>query len=165
MTRKDAKVFVGFIAAIGTAIPIVSAAAAVADPPDPWEGCNVSPPTSACKTTPPGIVPGMNRAEVGDSCTDTEHFIFAASSTGETLACRGKPAHYVHTAEVIGVRQDGIACSEQGLAQSPDGLPLKCITRNGRLLWTVSLDVPVIVDLGAALPSGAGYRESDEAHG
>ena len=144
MTRKDAKLLVGIFAAIGTAIPIVSAFPAVADPPDPWEACNVNPPTSACKTTAPGGVPGMNRAEVGDSCTDTEHFVFAASSTGETLACRGKPAHYVRIAGVIGVRQNGAACSEQGWAQSPDGLPLQCLTRNGRLMWTVSLDLPVV---------------------
>jgi hypothetical protein len=86
----------------------------------------------------------MNRAEVGDSCTDTEHFVFAASSTGETLACGGKPAHYVRVTGVVGVRQDGAACRQQGWAQSPDGLPLQCLTRNGRLMWTVSLDLPVV---------------------
>jgi len=156
MTGKDAKLFVGVFAAISTAISIVSASRVVADPnPDPWEGCYVSPPTSACKTTPPGVVPRMKRAEVGDSCTDTERFIFAASSTEETLACRGKPGHYVRTVAVIGVRQDGAPCTEQGLAQSPDGSPLQCLTRNGRLSWTVSLDLPV-VGLGAALPSAAG---------
>ena len=159
MTGKHAKVSVGIFAAVGTAISIVSAPHAGADP-DPWDGCNVSPPTSACKTMPPGVVPLMKRAEVGDSCTDTEHFIFAASSTGDTLACRGKPAHYVRTGAVIGVRQDGAPCTEQGLAQSPDGSPLQCLTRNGRLSWTVSLDLPV-VDLGAALPSAPGNPKLD----
>jgi len=149
MTDKDTKAFVGIFVVIGTAISIVSTPQAVADPPnpDPWEGCNVSPPTSACKTTQLGVVPHMDHAEVGDFCPDAEHFIFAASSTGETLACRGKPARYVRTTRVVGVRQDGAACTEQGLAQSPDGSPLQCLTRNGRQAWTVSLDLPVI-DLG-----------------
>lgn len=149
MTGRYAKAFVGIFVEIGMAISIVSTPQAVADPPnpDPWAGCDVSPPTSTCKATPTGVVPRLNLAEVGDSCTDTEHFIFAASSTGETLACRGKPAHYVRTTRVVGVRQDGAACTEQGLAQSPDGSPLQCLARNGRQAWTVSLDVPV-VDLG-----------------
>ena len=99
MTGKDTKAFVEIPAAFGTAISTVGAAPAVADP-NPWGGRNLTPPTPACKTTAltsAGVVPGMNRAKVGDSYTDTEYFIFATSPTGETLACRGKPAHYVRT--------------------------------------------------------------------
>ena len=149
MTGTYPKAFVGIFVAVGTAVSIVSPPQAVADPPnpDPYAGCYVSPPTAACKANPTGVVPHMKLAEVGDSCTDTEHFVFAASSTGETLACRGKPAHYVRTTKLVGERLDGVACTEQGLAQSPDGSPLQCLTRNGRQAWTASLDLPV-VDLG-----------------
>lgn len=97
MTGKDTKAFVEIPAAFGTAISTVDAAPPVADP-SPWDGRNVTPSTAACKTTAltsAGVVPGMNRAKVGDSYTDTAYFIFATSLTGDTLACRGKPVHYV----------------------------------------------------------------------
>jgi hypothetical protein len=143
MNGEVAKLFLGISASFSTVLPIVTAFPAIADASDPWVGCNVNPPTSACNTTAPGAVPGMNRSGAGEPCTDTVLFVFAASATGETLACQGKPAHYVRTTEVIGVRQNGAACREQGWAQSPYGLPLECLARNERQTWTVSFDFQV----------------------
>lgn len=99
-------------------------------------------PAESTEPAPTGTdpVPGMKRAELGDACTDTEHFIFAISSAGQTLACRGEPAQYYGSAAVIGVRDPGTPCTEEGLAQAPDGSPLACLAQEGGLRWGIYLD-------------------------
>ena len=82
----------------------------------------------------------MKRAELGEPCSDTERFIFAVSATGQTLACRGEPAQYLGSGQVIGVRTRGTPCNEEGLAQSPDGSPLMCLAKPGGQMWDVYLD-------------------------
>ena len=152
MTDKHAKVFVGIVAAMVTAISIVAAKPAAATP----DGCNVYPPTADCTGlyTPKVPVPGLKSAEAGNSCTDTAHFIFAASSTGEILVCQGQPARYIRSpATVAGVQQPGAPCSGQALAQSPDGSPLQCsLTGNGRAVWSVYADNSVTLATGNRLP-------------
>lgn len=116
--------------------PTILAPTQLTDTPAPRS----SPATDAPQPASPTTVPGTKQAELGDSCGDTEHFIFAVSSTGQTLACRGETPRYVLSAPVIGVRTEGAPCTEEGLAQSPDGSPMLCLTRSGRQVWGVYLD-------------------------
>lgn len=85
-------------------------------------------------------VPGVKQAELGDPCSDTEHFIFAVSAGGQQLACRGEPGRYEFSAPVIGVRERGAPCTEEGLAQSADGSPMLCLEKSGQRIWDIYLD-------------------------
>jgi hypothetical protein len=94
-----------------------------------------SPSPLAAPSTAGDPVPGMKRAERGEPCSESEYFIFAISSDGQTLACLGAPGHYELSAPVIGERVPGTECNEEGLAQSPDGTPLLCLVAQGSRRW------------------------------
>ncbi len=106
------------------------------DTPQPATPASAIPsPTS----TPPFPVPGMKRADIGQPCSETEHFIFAISPVGQTLACRGQPPQYYRSADVIGERTMGAPCDEEGLAQSPEGVPMICVVKGQQRQWSAYL--------------------------
>jgi hypothetical protein len=121
-----------------TPIPerIVAQSTSVVSPPA--QTTTPSAPTALTPTSPPASpdpVPGMKRAELGEPCTETNQFIFAISPTGQTLACRGEPPRYYRSAAVIGERTLGMPCTEEGLAQSTDGVPMMCLVKGSERVW------------------------------
>jgi len=104
--------------------------------------CPDQAPSTSAADAPPSAdaVRGVRRAAPGESCSDVTHFIFAVTEGGQQLACRGDPPRYELSATVIGVRELGAGCDEEGLAQSPDGSPMLCLDHTGQRTWQVYLD-------------------------
>lgn len=84
---------------------------------------------SATPTTCDGAdcVPYVDHeAHVGGACNQTTRYNFGMDSAGNTLACNSA-SEWVSFAPLVGVRTLRSPCNEtSGVAQSPDGVPLKC---------------------------------------
>ena len=78
-------------------------------------------------------VPYVNRnAAQGVPCTLATRYVFGFDSSGSTLVCSANN-QWVRSAPLIGVRTERQPCDgSTGAAQSPDGIPLKCIWQG----WT-----------------------------
>ena len=91
------------------------------------------------RTDVPGIV---YDAQLSDSCTNWERYIYGRGPGGEALACHFIPNQFLPPAynvgwwqisyPLVGEREIGSACDNpQTAAQSPDGLPLVCVGARG----------------------------------
>lgn len=74
-----------------------------------------------------GCVPYVNHeAQLGAHCNQATRYNFGIDSSGNTLACSSHSV-WVSSAPLVGVRLLRSPCGETtSLAQSPDGVPLKC---------------------------------------
>jgi hypothetical protein len=72
-------------------------------------------------------VPYVNHeAQLGAHCNQSTRYNFGMDASGSTLACNSK-SHWVSFAPLVGVRTLRSPCGETStVAQSPDGVPLKC---------------------------------------
>jgi hypothetical protein len=91
-----------------------------------------------------GDVPGINyNAELGAPCDSYERYVFGRGPEGgEALACHEIPnqffvppapnAYWVISYPLYGVQQVGAPCpGPQSAAQSPDGLEMLCLGKQG----------------------------------
>lgn len=80
----------------------------------------------------PSCVPHLRTgAAEGDSCDAARVYPFGLDASGNTLICYATyrnptTASWSPVPHLVGVRDYGALCSEVGVAQSPDGLPLVC---------------------------------------
>ena len=78
-------------------------------------------------------VPGVGvGAVIGAPCTTPDRYIFSTTASGEPAACayagRDTPS-WVSSVGLVGVRDIDSSCPPgTGAAQSPDGIPLLCVT-------------------------------------
>lgn len=74
-----------------------------------------------------GCVPYVRAdAQLGGHCTQNTRYNFGFDASGNTLACNSKST-WVSSPQLIGVRTLRSPCGDaSGVAQSPDGVPLKC---------------------------------------
>lgn len=74
-----------------------------------------------------GCVPYVRTdAQLGGHCTQNTRYNFGFDGSGNTLACSSKSV-WVSSPQLIGVRLLRSPCDgSTGVAQSPDGVPLKC---------------------------------------
>jgi hypothetical protein len=74
-----------------------------------------------------GCVPYVNHeAQLGGHCNQNTRYNFGFDASGNTLACNSKSV-WVSSPQLVGVRALRSQCSgESGVAQSPDGVPLRC---------------------------------------
>ena len=74
-----------------------------------------------------GCVPYVNHdAALGGPCTQSTRYNFGMDPSGNSLACNSK-GQWVPFAPLIGVRTLRSPCGDtSAVAQSPDGVPLKC---------------------------------------
>lgn len=94
----------------------------------PLSGIGIAP-ASASPNTCDGAdcVPYVNfDAQLGEHCNQNTRYNFGTDGSGNTLACNSK-SMWVSSPQLIGVRTLRSPCNgESGVAQSPDGVPLKC---------------------------------------
>jgi len=109
------------VSALATAAP-----PAAADPTD----CNY-----------PSCTPGIRPAVVlGANCDNTTFYVFGVTSWGRLVFC-GSPRRYeprwFRSPEMHGVKNVGDMCPalDGEVAQSPDGLFLTCVLRDGSAHW------------------------------
>ncbi|CAN3131362.1 hypothetical protein ACNUDN_26005 [Mycobacterium sp. smrl_JER01] len=74
-----------------------------------------------------GCVPYVNpEAQLGAHCNQNTRYNFGFDASGNTLACNSQ-SQWVSSPPLVGVRTLRSACGDaSGVAQSPDGVPLKC---------------------------------------
>ncbi len=74
-----------------------------------------------------GCVPYVHPdAQVGGHCNQNTRYNFGFDASGNTLACSSK-SMWVSSPPLVGVRTLRSACGDaSGVAQTPDGVPLKC---------------------------------------
>ncbi|MBB2993632.1 hypothetical protein FHR72_005142 [Mycolicibacterium iranicum] len=72
-------------------------------------------------------VPYVNtEAQLGEHCNQNTHYNFGFDGSGNTLACNSRST-WVSSPPLVGVRTLRSPCADAtGVAQSPDGIPLKC---------------------------------------
>ncbi|ABK71678.1 hypothetical protein DIQ79_30630 [Mycolicibacterium smegmatis] len=95
----------------------------------------------------PGCVPNLRSVvSEGGACAPRLHFPFGIDAYGTTFICLSSyrnPSQGIwsEAPPLVGVRASGSACAgNQGVAQSPDGLPLLC---SGNSTWdTYTTDLP-----------------------
>ena len=87
----------------------------------------------------PNCVPNLRSVVDEDgSCAPRLHFPFGLDANGKTFICLSNyrnPSQGIwsEAPPLVGVRASGSACAgNQGVAQSPDGLPLLC---SGKSTW------------------------------
>lgn len=75
-----------------------------------------------------GCAPYVNyEAQLGAECNQSTRYNFGIDGSGNTLACSSR-RQWVSYAPLIGVRLLRSPCTEtSNSAQSPDGVPLKCV--------------------------------------
>lgn len=75
-----------------------------------------------------GCVPYVNHdARLGGSCNQATRYNFGVDGGGNTLACSSH-GQWVSSPPLVGVRLLRSGCTETAaVAQSPDGVPLKCV--------------------------------------
>ncbi|MBZ4521808.1 hypothetical protein GBP62_15005 [Mycobacterium avium subsp. hominissuis] len=107
----------------GAAVAGLAAATIVALPPPTASG-------SPCDGV--SCVPHLRTDAVeGASCQAARLYAFGLDARGNTLICYATyrnptTASWSPVPQLVGVRDYGALCSDQGVAQSPDGLPLVC---------------------------------------
>ena len=73
-----------------------------------------------------GCVPYVNtEAQLGEHCTQNTRYNYGFDASGNTLACNSKST-WISSPPLVGVRTLRSPCDSSGVAQSPDGVPLKC---------------------------------------
>ena len=74
-----------------------------------------------------GCVPFVDHdARLGERCNQKTRYNFGLDGSGNTLACSSK-SQWVSFPPLVGVRTLRSVCGDAtGVAQSPDGVPLKC---------------------------------------
>lgn len=73
-----------------------------------------------------GCVPYVRTdVQLGGHCTQNTRYNFGSDASGNTLACNSKST-WISSPQLIGVRTLRSPCDSSGVAQSPDGVPLKC---------------------------------------
>ncbi len=72
-------------------------------------------------------VPYVDRtAALGGACNQSTRYNFGTDASGQTLACNYR-GQWVAQPPLVGVRLMRLPCTDTGaVAQSPDGVPLKC---------------------------------------
>ncbi|WNG87276.1 hypothetical protein C6A87_026540 [Mycobacterium sp. ITM-2016-00317] len=90
---------------------------------------SVAGPASATPSTcdGAGCVPFVaHDAQLGERCNQKTRYNFGLDGSGNTLACNSK-SQWVSFPPLVGVRTLRSVCGDAtGVAQSPDGVPLKC---------------------------------------
>lgn len=96
----------------------------------------VTAPAPGASATPcdgPSCAPNVRSgAAKGASCAPRRHFPFGLGRFGEAYLClvdiyNPSQGHWTAVPPLIGVRDSGTYCGKsQGIAQSPEGLPLLC---------------------------------------
>lgn len=93
----------------------------------------------------PYVALGVNR---GDSCVQATRYNFGRDSSGRTLACNTR-GQWTASAPLVGVRLLRSPCgANTGVAQTPDGVPLRCVAG----AWSADYHV-VLYDTGDASSS------------
>lgn len=121
------------------AVAVISPPAAAADPAPPAPPAVEPPMLHDCNepACTPGIAPNI---VLGSYCSNTTYYAFGVTSWGRLVFC-GSPRRYeprwFRATEMHGVKAEGALCpSYDGeMAQSPDGLFLTCVTKNGFSRW------------------------------
>jgi hypothetical protein len=74
-----------------------------------------------------GCVPYVNHtAKAGGSCNQATRYNFGMDASGNVLACSSH-SQWITSPPLVGVRTPRSPCGDAaGVAQSPDGVPLKC---------------------------------------
>jgi len=73
-----------------------------------------------------GCVPYVNpEAQLGAHCNQNTRYNFGLDGSGNTLACSSHSV-WVSSPQLVGVRTLRSPCDSSGVAQTPDGVPLKC---------------------------------------
>ncbi len=92
-----------------------------------------APSASATPCDEPSCVPNVRSGAInGASCAPRRHFPFGLGRFGEAYLCLASvhdqaDGHWRPMPPLIGVRDPGTYCGRsQGIAQSPEGLPLLC---------------------------------------
>lgn len=82
-------------------------------------------PNSECDGA--ACVPYVDRsAQLGGACNQSTRYNFGMDASGQTLACNYQGQWVAH-GPLVGVRLMRLPCTDTGaVAQSPDGVPLKC---------------------------------------
>ena len=66
----------------------------------------------------------------GGSCVLASRYVFGLDVSGKTYICTGQQAWAAQSEPLIGVRSQRQFCTgEKGWAQSPDGIPLRCVSQ------------------------------------
>jgi hypothetical protein len=83
-------------------------------------------------------VPYVDRTAVeGTHCTQNTRYNFGLDASGNTLACNSRST-WIASPPLVGIRTLRLPCGhDTGVAQSPDGVPLKCIDG----AWTADYSV------------------------
>lgn len=86
-----------------------------------------------------GCVPYVDHtAAEGGPCVANTRYNFGLDAAGNTLACSAERT-WVASPPLVGVRPIRLPCGQHnGVAQSPDGVPLSCIGG----AWTPDYSVP-----------------------
>ena len=92
----------------------------------------------------PSCTPGITgNVVLGAPCADTARYVFGTTSWGRLVFC-GSPRRYepryFRSPSMAGVKDLGAQCAgyENWVAQAPDGLFLKCQSRDGAPHWSPS---------------------------
>ena len=129
------RVMMGVGAAAVAVAPMIWAPIAASEPvpPEPPMLFDCNDPSCT-----PGIAPNI---VLGSYCNNTTYYAFGVTSWGRLVFC-GSPRRYeprwFRATEMHGIKAEGADCGgyESDMAQSPDGLFLTCIAKNGATRWT-----------------------------
>lgn len=117
----------------------------------------------------PGDVPGMAEGVTqGDACYQWDRFVYGHGPNGQALECHFIPnqwppkdtGFWMISYPLQGVQEIGAPCpGPQVAAQSPDGLPMRCLGAQG---WQPGIDVggagpyaaPGFIPFPMAVPPG-----------
>jgi hypothetical protein len=101
---------------------------------------------SASPCDGPNCVPNVRTGAVsGAACEPRRYFPFGLDANGTTLICLANyrdpsEGSWSQAPQLVGVRGSGTPCAgNQGVAQSPDGLPLLC---TGQTWQPYTTDLP-----------------------
>ncbi|MGU3650130.1 hypothetical protein [Mycolicibacterium sp. A43C] len=127
------------VAAASAVTAMISAPVVGADPNPPGPPAVEPPMLHACNepACTPGIAPNI---VLGSYCSNTTYYAFGVTSWGRLVFC-GSPRRYeprwFRATEMHGVKAEGAQCPslDGEMAQSPEGLFLTCVTKNGFSRW------------------------------
>ncbi len=111
---------------------LITGPPAAAQPPLPPPGAECNNPNCT-----PGIAPNI---VLGSYCNNTTYYVFGVTDWGRLVFC-GSPRRYeprwFRSPEMHGIKNENDLCPslDGEVAQSPDGLFLTCIAKDGRSYW------------------------------
>lgn len=87
---------------------------------------SAAPPSTTCDGA--DCVPYVYRGVAeGGHCLGGTRWVYGLDASGNTLRC-GTPNTWRASGPLVGIRTNSSSCEgENGVAQSPDGLPLSCL--------------------------------------